>query len=167
MDLADRLLLLIRLAVSNTRWYRNVTYAHLLSIAGYKRRYEFSCRLYLRFRITCRFEISFKTTVRAVNVPATVLWDVDRIFVVNTTLRDATVIVLPYQVALRLQAAVQSGSCGLLTKMRPCCSHPHFTARHGCYRNPLHTRHTALTCPVGLPHVWQFKNETPRSAINF
>jgi len=36
------------------------------------------------------------------NVLATVLWDVHSIFVVNTTLRDAKVIVLPYKVALRL-----------------------------------------------------------------
>jgi hypothetical protein len=50
--------------------------------------------------------MSIKTTVRAVKVPATVLWNVDKVFVVNTTPHDATVIVLPYQVALRLQKAV-------------------------------------------------------------
>jgi len=54
------------------------------------------------YRTPHRFEISFKTTVRAVNVPATVLWDVHRVFVVNTTLRDATLIVLPHLVAVGL-----------------------------------------------------------------
>jgi len=38
-------------------------------------------------------------------VPVTVLWE--GMFVVSTTQRDATVIVLPYQVALRLQEAVE------------------------------------------------------------
>jgi len=76
------------------------------SVAGEQ---EFSCRLYLRFRIACRFEMSFKTTVSAVKVAATVLWDGDRVFVVNTTPRDATLIVLRHQVALRLQKAVAVG----------------------------------------------------------
>ena len=53
------------------------------------------------------------------NVPATVLWDGDRAFVVNTTLRDATVIVLPYQVALRLQLADEVGAVAC----SPQCGH--------------------------------------------
>ena len=88
-----------------------------------------SCRLYLIFRIPYGFELRFKTTVSVVKVPATVLWDVDRFFVVNATLRGATAIMLPYQVAL-LQAAFERGRCGLLTTMQavllssrlPCCT---------------------------------------------
>jgi hypothetical protein len=55
--------------------------------------------------------------VTAVKVPATVLWDDNRVFAVNTTFRHATVSVLPYPVALRLQVAGGSGSFGLLTTM--------------------------------------------------
>lgn len=83
-----------------------MTYAHLRSVAGEQ---EFSCRLYLMFRIAYRFERSFKTTVSAVKVPATGLWNGDRVFGVNTTPRDATLIVLRHQVALRLQKAVAVG----------------------------------------------------------
>ena len=93
---------------------------YVCTIAECSRLRQFSCRLYLMFRNTYRFERNFKTTVSAVKVPATVLLDVDRIFLVNTTLRDATVVVLPYQVALRLQEAVEvigmacSPQCGML-----------------------------------------------------
>jgi hypothetical protein len=105
------LLLLIRLAVSNTRWYRNVTYVLLRSMVGYNRRYVFSCCLYQRFRTAYRYEMSIKTTVKAVKMPATVLWE--GIFVVNTTPRDATLIVLHYQVAL-LQEADAVGAVAVL-----------------------------------------------------
>ena len=71
------------------------------------------------FLIPYRLEIGFETTLRAVNVPATVLWDGDRIYPVNTTLRDATVVVLPYQVALRLQAAGEMGAVACSPK----CGH--------------------------------------------
>ena len=79
-------------------------------------------------------------------MPAIVLWDFDRAFVVNTTLRDATVIVLPYQVALRLQVAVEVGGVACSPQCRPCCSHLHFPPRHGRVRSlspsDFHTRIT-------------------------
>ena len=66
----------------------------------------------------------------------TVLWDADRIFVVSTTPGEATVIVFPYQLALRLRGAAGSERRRLFTTMQavlltsplPCwtrvCSHP-------------------------------------------
>jgi hypothetical protein len=121
---------------------------YVYTFAEYSRLHEFSCRLYLRFRTAYRFEIRFKTTVVAVNVPATVLWDGDRIFSVYTALRDTTGVVLLYQVALRLKAAGEVGGVACSPQCRQCCSHLHFKARHGCVCNPLHTRHTALTWPL-------------------
>ena len=121
---------------------------YVCTIAVYSRVHEFSCLLYLMFLIPYRLEIGFETTLRAVNVPATVLWDGDRIYPVNTTLRDGTVVVLLYQVALRLQLAVEVGGVACSPQCRPCCSHLHFKARHGCVRNLIFTRHTALTWPL-------------------
>jgi hypothetical protein len=106
------------------------------TVAECSRLHEFSCLCYLRFRIAYRLERCFKTAVRAVRVPATVLWEVDGVFVDNTKPSDATAIVLRHQVALRLQeAAAVVGVACLLQCWLCCCSHLYFPAGPGWVRN--------------------------------
>ena len=74
----------------------------------------------------------------AVKVLATVWWDVDMVFVVNSMQRGATAIVLPYQVALRRQETLKWEVC----PGSPQCGR----AGHGCV-HVYPTVHTALTWP--------------------
>lgn len=53
--------------------------------------------MYLRYGIPYRLQRSLKTAVRAVKVTTTVFWDIGRVVLDNTTLGDATVMLLPYQ----------------------------------------------------------------------
>jgi hypothetical protein len=84
--------------------------------------------------------MSFKTTLSAVKVPATVLSDVDRVFVVNATPRGATLVVFRHQVALRLQVAVEVGGLAVIL------TSPLSWWTRVCSQ-PVPSRHTTLTWP--------------------